>query len=62
MYWDKEGIQDWIIDSLTTACIWVIRKLNRSKDRCLSQRLFMVAEGYNTRPGTFNYDPISKKK
>lgn len=55
MYWDIEGIRDWTIDCLTTACLWIIRKLNTSKDRCLSQRLFEVAENYNTRPGTFNY-------
>lgn len=45
----------WFQRRITALCLWVIRKTNRNKDRCLSQWLFEIAEEYNTRPGTFHY-------
>lgn len=41
--------------NITKLCLWIICKINKHKDRCLSQHLFNVAEDYNTRPGTNNY-------
>lgn len=40
---------------LTNLLLYFVAKLNRYKDRNLSQKLFDMAEDYNTRPGTFNY-------
>jgi len=51
LYKIKETIQDWI----TSFCLWIVKKVNRGADRCLSQRLFEMAEEYNCRPGIDNY-------
>ncbi len=52
----------WLIAASKVAyfCLWVIEKTNRYCDRRLSQRLFDLAERYNTRPGTFNYNAVEK--
>ncbi len=41
-----------LITDLYLKLIW---KINRSKSNCLSERLFELAELYNTKPGNFNY-------
>jgi len=43
------------LNMLTNLLLYFVAKLNRYKDRNLSQRLFDMAEDYNTKPGTFNY-------
>jgi hypothetical protein len=40
---------------VTSLCLWVIKTINRQKDRGLAQVLFDLAENYNTHPGTFDY-------
>ncbi len=40
---------------ITTFCLWIIQKVNRGKNNCVSQRLFNVAELYNTKSGRMNY-------
>ena len=52
MYSLKENIQYYSV----SVCLFVIGFFNRTKNRCLSQRLYEAAEEYNTRPGTMNYD------
>jgi hypothetical protein len=47
--------KEWLVYKITMLCLWTIGKLNKYKDRGLSQSLFDLAEDYNTRPGTFNY-------
>ena len=42
-------------ERINNLCIWIIRKVNKYKDRGLSGKLFGLAEEYNTRPGTWNY-------
>jgi hypothetical protein len=42
---------------MTNFLLWLVGKLNTKKDRNLSQKLFDMAETYNTRPGTNNYNP-----
>ena len=45
---------------LTLTVLWLILKINPHKSNCLSQRLFNLAENYNTRPGTDNYPGFKK--
>jgi len=52
MLWE---LKIWSIGLVTDICLLIINKINPYKDRCLSQRLFDLAEDYNTRPGTNNY-------
>lgn len=35
---------------MTTFLLWLVRKLNRYKDRCLSKRLHRLADEYNPFP------------
>ena len=51
-WWD---IKLRIRELMTDFCLWLLQRVNRYCDRCLSQILFVLAERYNTRPGTFNY-------
>jgi metal-responsive CopG/Arc/MetJ family transcriptional regulator len=44
---------------ITDVSLGIIQMVNRHKDRCLSQRLFKIAEKYNTRPGTHNYTELT---
>lgn len=44
---------------LTLTLLWFIQKVNPYKDGGVSQRLFDLAENYNTRPGTNNYPGFS---
>lgn len=44
-----------IIESMTDFLLWTVCKINRSKDKFLSQRLFEIAELYSCRPGNFDY-------
>lgn len=39
---------------------YLIRTVNKGKNRVLSQKLFELAEEYNTRPGTMNYHDLNK--
>jgi len=48
-------------DTSNDFLLWCIQKINKYKDRNLSQRLFEIAEFYNTKPGTRNYDNMEKK-
>jgi len=50
-YWFMLDLQYYI----TKICLWLVKKINTSKSRNLSQVLFLMAEDYNTRPGTNNY-------
>ena len=43
-------------EKVTDFCIYIVKKVNKFKNRCLSQRLFDLAETYNNRPGTYNYN------
>lgn len=40
---------------ITRICLWIVKKVNPHKNRNLSQVLFLMAEDYNTSPGTNNY-------
>jgi len=55
MHYDFYDLKIDIKYYITAFCFWVIKKINYSKDRNLSQRLFIAAEDYNCRPGTNNY-------
>lgn len=46
---------------ITNLCLKLIWKINRGKSNCLSERLFELAELYNTKPGNFNYSGLIKK-
>lgn len=52
MYYIKEFVRE----KVTDFCIHIIKKVNRFKNRCLSKRLFYLAETYNNRPKTYNYN------
>ena len=43
-------MRDWLQDKLTRMLLWLLLKLNPSKDRCLSVRLHDIADQYDTRP------------
>jgi len=49
-------IKDYILPPITHLLLWTIRKINYGKHRVLSEHLFQVAETFNTKPGTNNYD------
>jgi len=46
---------------ITNLCLKLIWKINRVKSNCLSEKLFELAELYNTKPGNFNYSGLIKK-
>ena len=46
---------DSIEGSITSLSFLLLKCVNRYKDNRLSQKLFDLAERYNTRPGTHNY-------
>ena len=50
-FWWEYDVPNYI----TNLLVWFIKKINPSKNRVLSQKLFDLAEDYNTRPGTSNY-------
>lgn len=54
-------IKERTIEFITDISIFIIKKINRYKNRCLSQRLFKVAETYNTMPEKYNYDTVSNE-
>jgi hypothetical protein len=45
----------WVRENITSFLLWCLIRTNRCRDRSLSQRLFDIAESYNTRPGEMNY-------
>lgn len=48
-------IIEYLRDTSTSILLYLVTKINSGTDRNLSQKLFDMAEDYNTRPGTFNY-------
>lgn len=52
-------IKEIIIESVTNIALFIIKKTNKYKNRCLSQRLYEVAEEYNTRPNENNYNEVN---
>jgi hypothetical protein len=55
-------IKERIIEIITDISILIIKKVNRYKNRCLSQKLFNIAETYNTRPNTNNYNKVDNMR
>lgn len=41
----------WLIETGTDLALWLVRALNRGKDRCLAARLEELAQEYEPRPG-----------
>lgn len=55
MAWWLDDLKESITFKITILCLYIIKKINPNKDRCLSQKLFEMAEDYNARPGEYNY-------
>lgn len=41
---------DPVVEKATDALLWSVEKLNRHKNRCLSQRIHRLADRYDPRP------------
>ena len=39
-----------IAEYITDFCIWVVKKVNKYKNRCLAQKLFDLSKWYEPRP------------
>jgi hypothetical protein len=55
---DTYVIKENIKHIVTCFCLKIIKKINKRKDYCLTQKLFDLAEYYNTCPGTNNYATV----
>jgi len=58
-WWYNSDLHDHLRYYLLKFGMWFIKRVADTKDRQLSQQLFEMAEDYNTRPGSWNYDRIA---
>lgn len=49
-------VKEYLKAQSTDLALKYVALVNKGKDRNLSQKLFNLAEDYNTRPGETNYD------